>query len=748
MYRSIKNIWARSISRQLVLGIALVHAILMTVFVTDMVLRQHEFILNESRTSTEVLARGLAVSSTSWVLANDVMGLEEIVAFHADLPGLLYTMILAPDGRVLGHSESQNVGSYVSDEVSLGLLTGPHTTRTLVLDQKLIDVAAPIIANGQLVGWARVATSQTSIYEGLRVVTIKGLGYAFLAILLGSIFALIMARRITSGLRHLVQVAERLKAGDDSARSTLARSDEVGSLSATLNTMIDAVADERERLRVTLNSITDGVTTTDIEGRVQFVNPVAEDQFGLSKSEAIGQKLETVWDIKCDDSGLSCTSIMARAVIDGEICEPDCDSLMRDRQGHEFPVKLICAPLRNSHGQVVGTVLVVRDTSEEQRTQDRLIRTRNLESIGVLAGGIAHDFNNILTAILGNIELAKEISEPGGDVEELLGNAQVASSRAKDLTQQLLTFSRGGDPVRASHSLAKVIQETVSFVLSGDNVRCEFEFIGEIAPVFVDKGQISQVMQNLIINASQAMPDGGVVTVSAQDVEATSRELSFLAPGYYVKLEVRDQGVGIEKETLKQLFDPYFTTKQQGSGLGLAVTHSIISKHGGHISVVSEVGKGAVFTIYLPAASRRRESPVFGTPISDVRGETILIVDDEADIRRLLVRILETAGYKTICASSGAEGVQKYVAARNRGAVALVIMDLTIPGGIGGQEAAAQILAHDPAAQIVVSSGYSNDPVMANFSEHGFQDVLPKPFQRGELLRMLQRVIHSAAENS
>ncbi len=679
------------------------------------------------------------------MLANDVIGLEEIVAFQADLPGLLYVMILAPDGRVLGHSQKHRVGSYVTDKISLDLLSGSHETRPLVVDHALIDVAAPIMANGQLVGWARVAASQAPMYEGLRVITVNGILYTLLAILVGSLFALFMARSITSGLRHLVGVAQRLKEGDNAARSTLLRSDEIGTLSTTLNDMINAVANGRQRLTVTLDSITDGVIATDIESRIEFVNPVAERQFGLAEDHLVGQNLENVWNIKCDDQQVSCASVMARTLGEGKVCEPACDSLMRDSEGREFPVNSICAPLRDSDGHIVGAVLVIRDISDEKSAQERLIRARNLESVGILAGGIAHDFNNILTAIIGNIELAKDLCGPQSEVEQLLGRAQVASCRAQDLTQQLLTFSRGGNPIRASHSLTKVIEETTSFVLSGANVKCEFNFIGKITPVFVDKGQISQVMQNLIINAAQAMPEGGVITVTAQDVEATAQEHACVTPGNYVKLEVQDHGIGIGKEDLKKIFDPYFTTKQEGSGLGLAVTHSIISKHGGHISVSSEPAEGTKFTIYLPAASPRQTTPLFGTPGPVVNGGRILIVDDEASIRELLARRLDSAGYIPVCAVTGSQAVDKYLASVENAPFALVIMDLTIPGDMGGQEAAAQILAHDPKARIIVSSGYSNDPVMANYADYGFIDVLAKPYQRNDLLRVVRRATRRAS---
>ncbi len=742
MVRWLKKLLTQSIRRQLILGIALVHAVLMTIFVTDMVLRQRDFLQRQSLQNTESLALTLATNSISWVLADDVIGLEELVMSQADLPDLLYVMILAPDGRVLGHSDNTKVGRYVSDDVSLSLLTTSPEPCHLVVNRQMVDIAVPITANERHIGWARVAVSQQSINDGLRVITRDGVFYTLLAIFVGSIFAVMMSRGITRGLHHLVWVAERLKIGDNQARSNLDRPDELGTLGRTLNDMIDAVAEEKERLRVTLYSIADGVITADIDGRVVLVNQVAENLLGVCQDEAAGRYLADVFRATCDEKGTPCESMVKTVLAGGTFRQVTGDIYLRGRENRLHTIAQNCAPIRDSHNRIIGVVLVVRDVTEEKQMRDQIFKAKSLESLGLLAGGIAHDFNNILTSILGNVNLAATCVEPGSEVSELLDHAESASFRARDLTRQLLTFAKGGDPVRESHSLADVIRDTSAFVLSGSNVRCEFQFQEGLFPVYIDKGQISQVVQNLIINASQAMPGGGIVTVKATNSPGDGGRREVPEAGNCVKLEISDTGVGIAEDSVNRIFDPYFSTKQTGTGLGLAVTHSIIAKHHGHIAVTSLSGVGTTFTIYLPASTEAPVADDAKVPELNVGRGTILVVDDEALVQRTLSRMLTATGYKVRLVRDGAEALSVYMAARGgEHPIDLVLTDLTIPGGVGGQETAALILARDPQAKLIVSSGYSNDPVMANYAAYGFAGCLCKPYTRDELLRVVQDVL-------
>jgi two-component system, cell cycle sensor histidine kinase and response regulator CckA len=381
--------------------------------------------------------------------------------------------------------------------------------------------------------------------------------------------------------------------------------------------------------------------------------------------------------------------------------------------------------------------------SEKRKIEDELLSTRQLESLGILAGGIAHDFNNLLTAILGNTSLAKMFASPGDKIHARLEDVEKASIRAKDLTQQLLTFSKGGAPIRTVTSITSVIKESSQFALRGSKSRCELRVSKDLWPVEVDEGQISQVVGNLAINADQAMPEGGVVEIRAENVNLSKGQVVTLEPGRYVRLSITDSGIGIPVDHLAKIFTPYFTTKQTGSGLGLATSYSIVKKHGGVIIVESETGRGTTFHIYLPATDKEivKKEKSSMTKIAGIG--RILVMDDEEFIRDTAREMLATAGYEVEQACNGAEAIDLCINARLAGEpYDLIIMDLTIPGGMGGMEAMQKLLEIDPDARAIVSSGYANGPVMAHFEEYGFKGVLAKPYLAEELYKAVHDVMH------
>ncbi len=377
-----------------------------------------------------------------------------------------------------------------------------------------------------------------------------------------------------------------------------------------------------------------------------------------------------------------------------------------------------------------------------QQLEEDLLRSRKLESLGVLAGGIAHDFNNLLMAILGNITLSLAVTKPKDEIHQRLVEAEKASLRAQDLTQQLLTFSRGGAPVREAASIGDLISDTAGFALRGSNVRLDFERNPELWPAEVDPGQISQVINNLIINANQAMPGGGTVTILTGNTTVAAGDPLPLPPGDYVTISVSDLGVGIVPEHLERIFDPYFTTKQKGSGLGLATVYSIVKRHDGHIEVSSKPGEGATFKMWLPATRHAVLSDT--APREGLTAGTgrVLVMDDEPFVRDVIGAMLERLGYEPDFAEHGEGAIALYRKAMSLGLpFGAVIMDLTIPGGMGGVEAAQRLREIDPDVRIIVSSGYSNDPVMASYRDYGFLGVARKPFKVGELSRVLGEVL-------
>lgn len=388
---------------------------------------------------------------------------------------------------------------------------------------------------------------------------------------------------------------------------------------------------------------------------------------------------------------------------------------------------------------------VIIDITERKRIEEELQKVRKLESVGLLAGGIAHDFNNILTAIMGNITLSLLKLPQSSKVHALLKSAEKAVLRASDLTQQLLTFSKGGYPVKEDASIKELVMESANFVLRGSNVSCSSSFADDLLLLEVDKGQISQVIQNLILNAVQAMPEGGVVEVTVENAALKSGEISLLPPGEYIKIAFKDYGIGINKRHLQKIFDPYFTTKKKGSGLGLSIVYSIVKKHNGTITVESEPGKGTVFTVYLPASEKKEMLPPDARQEEDLPGRgsgAVLIMDDDPAVRKIGTLMLESLGYTVTCVEDGKEALELYKKAKQVGhPFDVVIMDLTVPGGMGGEKAVKELTAFDPEAKVVVVSGYSNDPVMANYKKYGFSGMLPKPIVLEDLHKLLNQLI-------
>ena len=407
-------------------------------------------------------------------------------------------------------------------------------------------------------------------------------------------------------------------------------------------------------------------------------------------------------------------------------------------------VEITASPLIDQDGHIYGGIETVRDITARKKMTEEVLRAQKLESIGLLAGGIAHDFNNLLTALLGNVSLAKIYAGTDTKIVEKLAAAEKASLRAKDLTQQLLTFSKGGAPVKKVMYIKELLTDSCSFALRGANVNCGYEFEEDLWPVDADSGQLSQVIHNLAVNADQAMPEGGIVNIRAENVVLDKKNPLPLTAGNYVRISVNDQGVGIGHQDLPKIFDPFFTNKPGGSGLGLATAFSIIKNHQGHITVESIPGKGSTFLVYLPAADKETVD-IHKEDVMTYLGQgRILVMDDNEEVREIAAGLLSHAGYTVDLVNEGAEAVSVYRQAQETGVrFDVVILDLTVPGGMGGKEASGKILAVDPSAIIIVSSGYANDPIMADYSKHGFSGVAPKPYKIQELSKVVHDVLQT-----
>jgi PAS domain S-box-containing protein len=414
-----------------------------------------------------------------------------------------------------------------------------------------------------------------------------------------------------------------------------------------------------------------------------------------------------------------------------------------DRIRAERALKAAQKELQQARDELAARV--AERTAELQQANEELLQARKLEALGVLAGGIAHDFNNFLTIIQGNIGLAKMRLRDSAPVEDLLDQTDRACERASALAAQLLTFARGGEPVRRTISVARLLREAAQLARAGAPVSIVERIAADLWAADLDASQVSNAMHNLLLNARQAMPGGGIIEIDATNavMEAASPSL---AAGRYVKIEIHDTGVGIPSEILPRIFDPYFTTKKSGSGLGLATAYSIVSKHGGHVAVRSTPGVGTTFSVHLPA-SEMTEAPGQSRAAATKGKGRVLVMDDDREIRNLLARVLATQGFETECVRDGAEAIAAYEnAQRCERRFDAVLLDLTIPGGMGGLETAGKLRELDPEVKLIASSGYSDAAVMSEFSRHGFDERLPKPWTPPQVAAVLARVLGSAVD--
>ncbi|GFE61285.1 PAS domain S-box protein [Geobacter sp. AOG2] len=503
----------------------------------------------------------------------------------------------------------------------------------------------------------------------------------------------------------------------------------------------ELLRESEKTLKLLIEAMPVGVGLTDGQGVIEYLNSSFVDRFGYTIDD-----IPTVdeWYLRAypdpvyrEQTTSTWTKDLAKALEDGTPVPPR-DVKITCKNG---AVRRVIVNTQMARNRILA---IFTDITEREFTQNELLKVQKLESLGLLAGGIAHDFNNILTSILGNISFAQMFLDYTHKARIPLEQAEKASQRAAELAGQLLTFAKGGNPVKRPVAIRQLVEESVSLVLRGTKVVAAVDIPGNLHTIEADAGQINQAFNNIVINAVQAMPGGGTLRVKAENALLGDTNALGLAPGAYIKVVFSDEGCGISDEEQKQIFDPYFTTKSGGTGLGLSSVYSIVTKHGGHISVNSSPGQGAAFTIHLPSMGEMpigtdQERNTVATDIS--AGGSVLVMDDDGMILDLAAKMLNLLGYEVTTCAGGEEAVSHYKAAFETGKpFDSVIMDLTVPGGMGGKEAAQRILELDPQARLIVSSGYSNDPIMAHYEEYGFCGAVIKPYRIKELLEVLRRV--------
>lgn len=499
--------------------------------------------------------------------------------------------------------------------------------------------------------------------------------------------------------------------------------------------------DEEMRMNLAiLDMVQDAVMVTDLNGRMLFWNDGAASIYGFERKEMIGKSF-------CQSLG-GFTDISRRALETDGVWSAELPHVTKE--GKNITILARFRVMKAENGLPQSVLIIGTDITEKKLYEEQTQRNSKLETLGVLAGGIAHDFNNILTSISGAVSLSALKPQ---DAPIHLESARTALERAKDLTQQFLTFSKGGAPIRTICSLDKLIKETTSFALAGSRSTPKVDISKDLYPCYVDKGQISQVLQNLLLNADQAMPNGGEIKISSFNLSLPSPDcdiFNYLPAGNYVKVIVRDCGEGIPEEVRSKIFDPYFTTKRSGTGLGLATTYSIIRHHGGDITFISETGKGTEFRFVIPAASNVENNDI--TPenknekLHSTRSFKILILDDEPMIRDTLTQMLSHLGHEVDSVGSASEFVNIYSNSQSKSPYDLLIMDLTVPGDQSPQETLSQLKSINPNVSVIVSSGYSTDPLMAEHKKHGFAGVMRKPYSFEELKTCIETSIPPAYE--
>ncbi|MBA4136510.1 MAG: hypothetical protein C0518_04250 [Opitutus sp.] len=501
-----------------------------------------------------------------------------------------------------------------------------------------------------------------------------------------------------------------------------------------------ALRDSEARYRELFENAVGGVYRSTPDGRFIAVNPAMARMYGFNTPAEM-----LTWNER-ENSGIAYAHeeehVRFIELIERYGKVENFESRIIDRHGNTLWVSETSRAVRDEDGRLLYYEGFVTDITARRRLESELMRASKLEAVGILAGGIAHDFNNILTVVLGNVTLAEMDTAHESSVRRMLHDAKRATLRARDLTQQLLTFAKGGDPVRAAIALPELLRESAEFGMHGAKSRLELDLPEDLWPANADKGQLAQVVQNLVINAVQAMPNGGFVRIRAGNASLPAQTVGNLNAGDYVKISVSDTGTGIAPEHLAKIFDPYFTTKQQGSGLGLATVYSILRKHQGHIEVESRLGEGTTFHLWLPAAEHAETPAAIEHAVEVSLRARVLFMDDEEPIREMAEMFIRRLGADFVGVPDGGAALRVYDEARKSGMpFDVVVMDLTVPGGMGGREAIEKLRMLDPKVRAIVSSGYSRDPVLGSFRQHGFCAILPKPYGLDQLRRVLTEVV-------
>jgi PAS domain S-box-containing protein len=696
-----------------------------------------------------VLAKRVAEDCISPVITERyfemTMMFKDLEASEKDI---VYVYVENEDGRVLAHSFSNEFPSELGKAHRLGP-GQKHSFRDLLTDRGWVhDIAVPVM-EGQL-GVLHLGLSDSAIKKDVDEIIALIVLFSAFVLLAGTAASLGFSRTITAPLKKLGEAAEAFGHGKTDSRVSITSNDEIGELAETFNEMIAKRQQAEEKIRRSeqfvrdiLDTVDEGFIVIDRKFQILTANKAYCNQVGRSCDEIIGSNCFEISHNSykpCYEEGEECA--VQRVFETGG---PH-SSLHRhkDATGSILYVETKAFPVKDNSGEVTSVIEVINNVSEKHLLEEERLKTQKLEAIGTLAGGIAHDFNNLLQGIFGYISMAKMTISDKEQSLAMLDQAEQALDMTVNLTTQLLTFSKGGKPAKKRVRLMPIIENSVRFALSGSRADFHINADDDLWAVEGDEGQLGQVIQNIVLNAGQAMPDGGTILISAGNVQEQKTERPQLAEGKYVVISVQDKGAGISEEHIHKIFDPYFTTKEKGSGLGLATAYSIVKNHGGVIDFISEPGQGSTFFVYLPAVEAERELKEIPAVSQHVRKGKVLIMDDDALVRNLSGDLIQALGHRVVFSEHGEEALEKYREAMDSGdPFDIVILDLTIRGGMGGRDTIEQLLIMDPGVRAIVSSGYSDDAVVADYEKYGFRARLNKPYKFKDLREMLNALLRN-----
>jgi PAS domain S-box-containing protein len=771
-----------SISRRLML-------ISLLTTVSALLLSSVVLVTNEVTAFRRSLVQGLAVqariiggNSASALLFNDQKSAEETLSALNASPHIDFAVIYSKSGMAFA--------TYRRGGADKVLMPSLPTTEGHRFSIGHLSLYQRIVLNNKTIGSIYIQSDLNELYSRLMWYALTLFGVTIASSVVALLIFSRLQKSITNPLLNLVGLMRTIsKDKDYSVRAEIGRRDEIGLLSEGFNTMLtqiqmrdkdlelqqkgleymvaertanlvktkeqleqelserkkteEALRTSREFIKNILDTVDEAFIVIDADYRIILANRAYCRQTGMSVEDIMGKHCYNVShriNKPCYEAGEECA--VHESFQKGE--PSACVHKHYYKASNVVYVETKSYPVKDPSGNVTSVIEIVNNITDKQLLEEQLLRTQKLEAVGLLAGGIAHDFNNLLQGVFGSISVAKIYSGKEGKAYEMLEEAERALNQSRNLTKQLLTFSKGGEPVKRAIALSPVIHNSVKFALSGSRVNYTFSIDDHLWPVEADEGQINQVIHNIVINAGDSMPDGGNVRIEAQNVLIDKESGLPLKKGKYVRIVIADSGTGIPDDHISRIFDPYFTTKLKGSGLGLTTSYSIIKKHGGLLDVKSQVGVGSTLSIYLPASEekplQRKEQEI---DLLTGKGR-ILVMDDEEIVRRVAGHMIKSLGYEVDFAADGEQAVEKYSAAMKSGKLFdAVILDLTVRGGMGGGEAMRKLVAIDAAVRAIVSSGYSGDSILSDYRNYGFKAVLSKPYEIEELSRTLYAVVRT-----